>query len=670
MSAAFRLALKRTLPGHRPTACTERSFISLCCASLLAAALLPFSHVAAGASDADMRVALNAARNQQWHRVDEAETSDHVLSGYIAYHRLRSQLPQAEPGRVLDFIERHADSPLADWLRGQAISAYGDAGRYTNLLAVAHAPPQGAERQCHYYTALVDSDRQAAIQGARELWHVGRSQPDACDTLFNRLLASGDISSGDIWARAMLAWETGETGLVQYLGRKLDGRWETARNTLATVSDEAEAVARTPACLGPECAGSNDFYRAAMQRLTRADTAAALSIWQERRPQLQLAPTTQNEIEEELAFYALVREVPGALSWVDQVLPALDSQRVLELRVRRALSDQNWRGVINWVAMMDESARQESRWQYWLARAHEQLGEEDAAHARYRQAAEERNFYGFAAAERLDQPLSLNLERPHYDQVYRDRVAELPVVERTEALMRIGEAGLANSEWLHAVRNASPEQARALADYAAQQGWHALLVQTTIAAQMWDTLEWRFPQAYRESFLHWGRMTGVDPYLLMAITRRESAYNPAALSPAGARGLMQLMPGTATQVSRALGLPDPGPYGILEPELNIRLGSTYLRDKLERYQDNRLAAAAAYNAGPGRVDRWLQDGPAEFDLFIESIPFRETRDYVQAILSYRVIFASLANGGDTQGVSLLSDSERQVSYDRSLLSRR
>ncbi len=236
--------------------------------------------------------------------------------------------------------------------------------------------------------------------------------------------------------------------------------------------------------------------------------------------------------------------------------------------------------------------------------------------------------------------------------------------------MRIGEDGLANSEWLHAVRNSSSYQARALADYAAQQQWHARLVQTTIAGEMWDALDWRFPAAYRDSFLHWGRLTGVDPYLLMAITRRESAYNPVALSPAGARGLMQLMPGTASQVSRQLGLNDPGPYGVLEPELNIRLGSTYLRDKLERYQGNRLAAAAAYNAGPGRVDQWLGSSVESFDLFVESIPFRETRDYVQAVLSYRVIFESLANGGNSEGVSLLSDNEQTVRYDRALLVRR
>lgn len=468
----------------------------------------------------------------------------------------------------------------------------------------------------------------------------------------------------------MLAWQAGETRLSNYLGGLLSNQWQTALDTVETVSNTPSAITSAPTCLGPECRATAAFYQAAMQRLTRDDTPAAFAAWQQLSPRLNLTPSEHQVIDEELAFYALVRDVPGTLAWVDSVLPSLDSERVLELRVRRALADRQWTDVMHWIAEMPESQQTSSRWQYWLGRANEQLGNRDAAAARYQQAATDRSFYGFAAADKIGQPYRLNHERHHFDDTTREQTARLPVVQRTEALLRIGEEGLANSEWLYAVQQGTPQQARALADYAAHQQWYARLVQTTIAGEMWDTLEWRFPPAYRESFMQWGQQTGVDPYLLMAITRRESAYNPVALSPAGARGLMQLMPGTATQVSRQLGLNDPGPYGVLEPELNIRLGSTYLRDKLNRYQGNRLAATAAYNAGPGRVDQWLGTHSMEsFDLFVESIPFRETRDYVQAVLSYRVIFESLANGGSSEGVSLLNETEQAVRYDRALVQR-
>ncbi|MFG6666785.1 transglycosylase SLT domain-containing protein [Halomonas sp. HNIBRBA4712] len=637
---------------------------------LSAAALIGLSIPALAATDAQMSAALDAARDQQWQRVDEGLIAGHVLAGYVEYHRLRGRLPNVSSGEVQAFIQRYSDSPLSEWMRGQAIANYGYAGRDNDLLAVADGVPDGTARQCYYYSALLDRSPMEARAAGRELWLTGSSQPNACDGLFNRLRADGTIDDRAVWERKMLAWQAGETGLSSYLGGLLGGQWQGALDTVEAVNRNPQMITQAPACLGPQCAASAAFYQAAMQRYTRENTPAALNTWQNIAPRLGLDSQAQRAIEEELAFYALVRSVPGSIGWVDSVLPGLESERVLELRVRRALEERRWQDVLNWIALMPAGQQENSRWQYWLARAHEQLGNHGAAEARYREAALDRSFYGFAAAEKLGVPYRLNNERSHFDDYSRERTANMAVVQRTEALMRIGEDGLANSEWLHAARTLPPAEARALADYAAQRQWYPLLVQTTIAGEMWDALDWRFPPAYRESFLRWGSQTGVDPYLLMAITRRESAYNPVALSPAGARGLMQLMPGTAAQVARQLGLSDPGPYGVLDPELNIRLGSTYLRDKLSRYQGNRLAAAAAYNAGPGRVDQWLGSGVESFDLFVESIPFRETRDYVQAVLSYRVIFESLANGGDSQGVTLLSDNEQQVRYDRALLALR
>ncbi|SFT45707.1 transglycosylase SLT domain-containing protein [Halomonas saccharevitans] len=636
------------------------------CKTLIATTLCCLPLLAQG-NDRAMQDALQAARSQQWQKIDQRAIEGHVLAGYVEYHRLKARLPGAEPEAVLAFIERHDDAPLGKWLRGQAIEQYGEAGRYESLRAVADGVPAGTERQCHYYTAQLGADPQAAAEGGRELWRVGRSQPEACNTLFDTLRAQGEIDQQAIWERMTLAWQAGETGLADYLGRMLGRDWQNGRTAMSMLKKDFSAVTRTPACLGPECRGTSALYAAAMHGFTRADTEAALEAWRKLSPHLALQARHRRAIEHDLAFYSMVREIDQNLGWVDELLTRRDDDDLLELRVRTALGDRDWTGVIAWIGRMDEAQRDESRWQYWLARAREQQGNDDLAREAYARAAGERNFFGFAAADRLDRPYALNQARHRIDEATRQAVAEWPTVRRTEALLRIGEPGLAASEWYAAAARGSEEQARLLADYAQRRGWQARLVQTTIAGKLWDDLAWRFPEAYRDHFLHWGRQTRVDPYLLMGIARRESAYNPEALSPAGARGLMQLMPGTATQVSRQLGMNDPGPYGVLDPAVNIRLGSTYIRDMLDRYQGNRLAATAAYNAGPHRVDRWLREAPQAFDLFVESIPFRETRDYVQAVLAYRVIFESLANGGDSTGVSLLTPAETSGRYDRSLL---
>lgn len=630
---------------------------------------LPAGASQAQANDRALQDALQAARQKQWHKIDQSAIDGHILAGYVEYHRLRDQLPQVEPERIHAFIDRHRDSPLADWMRGQAMSRYGEAGRYQSLLAVADGVPDGAERQCHYYTALLGQDPQQAASGGRDLWRVGQSQPSACDTLFNSLRAQGVIGDDEIWERKMLAWQAGETGLAGYLGRQLGSRWENGRAAMALLQRDFSAISQLPNCLGPECRGSSSLLAAAMHGFTRADTEAALQAWRTLESDLEIEPDHRKAIEHDLVFYSLVRDIRHHRGWVDQTLPRLPDDDLLELRTRNALAERDWNGVIRWLELMSPDNRDNSRWQYWLARAYEQLGQDSQASEAYARAAADRSFFGFAAADRLGRPYALNLARHGIDDQTRAQVARWPVVERTEALLRLGEPGLAASEWYAAVRRAESRDAHALADYAQRRRWHAKLVQTTIAGRLWDALDWRFPEAYRDRFLHWGEQTNVDPYLLMGIARRESAYNPEALSPAGARGLMQLMPATAAQLGRRLGIGDPGPYGVLDPEVNIRLGSTYIREMLDRYSGNRLAAAAAYNAGPGRVDRWLQDAPHEFDLFVESIPFRETRDYVQAVLIYRVIFESLARGGNSEGVTMLSPVEKSVRYDRSLLAR-
>ncbi|SEL92547.1 transglycosylase SLT domain-containing protein [Halomonas daqiaonensis] len=638
------------------------------CKTLIAAILCSLP-LAGQADDRTMREALEAARNAQWEKIDQDTIEEHVLAGYVDYHRLRANLPDIDPDRVLAYIERHEDSPLSDWMRGQAIIQYGQAGRASSLLAVADGVPEGTARQCYYYTALLDRKPEAAAQGGRDLWLVGRSQPDACDTLFDTLRARGEIGQTHIWERMMLAWQAGETGLMSYLGRQLNADWQSARASVERLRKDYAAVTQAPACAGPACQGSGPLFTAAMHGFTRADTEAALEAWRKISPHLSLEARHRDAIERDLAFYAMVRDIDQHGGWRDEVVARLGDAELLELRVRSALAERDWPEVIDWVHRMPDETRQEARWQYWVGRALEQQGDLVTAEKAFAAAANERNFFGFAAADRLDRPYALNLERNTIDAATRRDVADWPTVQRTEALRRIDEPGLANSEWYRAVARATPEEARALADYAAQQGWLPELVQTTIVGQMWDALAWRFPEAYRDDFLHWGGVTGVDPYLLMGIARRESAYNPVALSPAGARGLMQLMPATAAQLGRGLGIGDPGPYGVLEPEVNIRLGSTYLGELIERYSGNRLAATAAYNAGPSRVDRWLRDSPQEFDLFVESIPFRETRNYVQAVLAYRVIFESLARGGESAGVTMLSPAEKTVRYDRSLLAR-
>ncbi|WP_229809161.1 transglycosylase SLT domain-containing protein [Salinicola rhizosphaerae] len=620
-------------------------------------------------NDLAMKQALDAARDRRWDDIDQSAVQNHVLAGYVEYHRLKSRLPSASAAEVNDFITRYGDSPLADWMRGVAQTTFGRLGRFDDLLAISDGEPSSTIRQCYYYTAMLDRNPAAAAKGGEALWHVGSSQPSECNTLFETLAARGVLTDEDTWERMMLAWENGQSGLVTYLERGLDDSWQRAIDSFDTVRGNYAAVTQVPLDLGPDGAASAALITAAMHGLTRADTEASLEAWRKIGAHVDLDADQRQKVEHDLAFYSMVRDVDNNQGWVDSNLPRLADADLIELRIRHAVTAGNWPNVERWVQALPPDVRAEAHWQYWLGRASEQTGNQTQARQAYQLAAKDRSFFGFAAADRLGQPYQLQMAKTDVTPLQQELTAMLPVVQRTEALMRIGEDGLARSEWYTAAARDTPDQAAALADYAIRQGWYGMAIQTTIAAKQWDALPWRFPPAYRASFLKWGETNQVDPYLLMGIARRESAFNPRAISPVGARGLMQLMPGTADHVASGLGISAPSTAALFEPQVNIRLGSTYIHSMLERYRGNRIAATAAYNAGPQRVDRWLTSAPPEFDRFVESIPFRETRDYVQAVLAYRVIFESLAKQGNTQGVAMLSPSEREGQYDPTLIAR-
>ena len=133
--------------------------------------------------------------------------------------------------------------------------------------------------------------------------------------------------------------------------------------------------------------------------------------------------------------------------------------------------------------------------------------------------------------------------------------------------------------------------------------------------------------------------TGLPGAWIYAVLREESTFDRGAGSPAGAVGLMQLMPDTARSVAKAIGQRTPSRGDLLDPATNIALGSAYLAAMGARYGAHPALATAAYNAGPHRVDKWLPAAPMPADLWIATIPFRETRDYVRRVLAYRIIYA-------------------------------
>ena len=191
-----------------------------------------------------------------------------------------------------------------------------------------------------------------------------------------------------------------------------------------------------------------------------------------------------------------------------------------------------------------------------------------------------------------------------------------------------------------------------------------MITQSAIRAKEWDDLELRFPLAFADTFKENAKARDIDLNWAYAIARQESAFAEHARSRVGARGVMQLMPGTARTISRELGRPSPKVQELHNPIVNIEMGSYYLGRLLKDFGGNHILATAAYNAGPERIRRVLarQKEPLPADIWIENLPYGETREYIKSVLAFSVVYGLKLKGCKTPSVQAGCNAKGEARY--------
>lgn len=608
--------------------------------------------------------AFQAANEKRWDDLAtlKAELPDNFpLMSYLSYQQIRAKIKRGDDNlsEVQTWLRKHDDSPLANQLRDAAMNYYGSRRQWSALRAVSEGVPRSTSLRCYYYQSLLSDDRSNALRGAKQLWLSGQSRPNNCDALFNELRASGELNDELTWQRMLLAFRDNNSSLMRYLRSTIDSEKVARRaETLLRLYDKP----RESRVLMPD---KHDVQLAlsGLYRLADKDPVYARQLTPIIGKRFSLSDDDQNAILARVAWFSTIRELPNNKAWLEQYLASTTNLRLLEQRARRAVIDQDWTALNRWIDALPKSEQNSSHWRYWRARSLSAQNKE-GSDVYLRLAASERNFWGFLAAQRLGTPYKLN-DTPAPDSAIILNEVQQQALNRIQWLVTMNEVSLARTEWLHLMRQSDNTDLVPLGNIALANKWFHFSVETAIFSRQRNVLSWRFPPAMQNEFEQAGKNTDVDPWLLMAVSRRESAFNPHARSHAGASGLMQLMPATARQVADQIDLPRPDASSLREPDINLRLGSQYLSDLLKRYNGNRVLALAAYNAGPHRIDRWLADTNVPFDVFIESIPFYETREYVQAVLAYRVILSR--HSEDNQLAELMLPSEKSAVYSPRLL---
>jgi soluble lytic murein transglycosylase len=384
---------------------------------------------------------------------------------------------------------------------------------------------------------------------------------------------------------------------------------------------------------------------AGWRKLARSDASEALARYD--RLLAVLGPGSPAAARSTLVLalgLAWERRGAEALELFDAVPAELFDDYARGWQARAALWARDWPQVQRSIGAMSDDERGAARWRYWSARAAAALGDEQTASAIYEALLPTDNFYAANAAARLGRPAEPHPSRLEQQPAVIEALGAQPAFVRARELKLCGLRGPAFREWqagFDALTYTERTQAVALA---ASWQWHDVSVAMATQQRVFFDYELLYPRPYDAEVSAAAGLAAVDAPLLYGMIRQESLFRSDAVSAAGAVGLAQLLPETAVRTARAWQHPEPGTVDLLDPAMNIKLGAWHMRDLTDRFDKQTAVALAAYNAGESAAERWLPPENVDADVWIENIPYNETREYVERVMWHRVVFAWLESG--------------------------
>lgn len=569
---------------------------------------------------------------------------DYPLEPYLAYDELTARLKTASNAEIEKFLAEHGDLPQAGWMKLRWLRWLAERGEWSTFANYYDPALNFTELDCLYGQYLYRSNLSAQANAqAEKLWLVGKSQPDACDALFSQWQRSGGLTPALRWQRAKLAAEAGQYGLANSLLRNQPTLAQPGK-LLLEVAQKPQMLRHTGSFV-PADRQMADIVGLGLRKLARQNPEQALDLLQAYGSRLPFSSEEKVAIARSIGLTFAKRFDARALQVMAQYDPQLRDNTVSEWRARLLLRLGRWSDAHELTKRLPEDLAKTPRWRYWQARSL-QLAQPQSPQAvsLYRPLAGERDFYGFLAADQAKLPYQLNNQPMLIAPKITQKVRNTAGVRRAIEFHERGQIVDGRREWYHVSRLFSREELVAQARLAYDKQWYFPAIRTISQAQYWDDLDIRFPMAYQSALTREARNRDLHSSWVFAITRQESAFMADAKSHVGATGLMQLMPATARETARRFGIPMSSTQQLLNPNVNIQLGAAYLRQLYGQFNGNRVLASAAYNGGGGNVRKWLRGAdhlPA--DVWIETIPFDETRQYVQNVLAYSVIYGKKLN---------------------------
>ena len=589
--------------------------------------------------------AINAAERGGFDAAQYGDLSRHPLYGWIEYAGLRHGIDTLARPRAEAFLQRYRGQAVAGTFRELWLAATARREDWSAFLAAWNPGVESTALRCAQLNArqaLGHADAQW-LSDVEALWRsTGESLPSSCDAPLAVFAARGAATPALRWIRIDKAAIAGEAAVMRSVARELPADERALADDYAAFIDGVH-----PRALNwPKTGRSRLVASHGLARLGKTDPAAAEAQLPRFAQALGFTEADRGRVLYPIALWTVASYLPESARRLNAVPASAYDERLHEWRVREAMARSDWPAALVAIRKMGETQRSDSRWTYFEARLSEIAGDKTAAARLYRQAAAAPEFHGFLAADRIEQPYALCPWLPDDGAAARAAVARDPAILRAMGLYRIDRANWAQREWDEALSRLDDAGRRIAVEVAQGNGWFDRAVfalgkdaRGNRRPEEMRLYHLRFPLHHDATIRREAAIHRIDPAWVAAEIRAESVFNPRARSGANAMGLMQVLPSTGAAVARRIGRPWHGAPSLYEPDTNIALGTAYLRQMLDDYGNQTYFAIAGYNAGPAPLNRWKAQRPAmDPDFWIETISYKETRDYVARVLAFSVIY--------------------------------
>ncbi len=560
------------------------------------------------------------------------------LEPYADFWRLGMNLQDNEA--VEAFLDKHEGSLLAESLRKEWLKSVAKSGDWqTFYVQYPEVVNPDTELVCDWIQARKSLGQKDAIDDALPLWPTPKERPKSCEPLFGALMDDGSIAEKDVWARIRMILDSGDITLARKINRFLpDDRAMKEKSLLSAYENPYRYLKRENP---PHSRAQKEIAIFAVTRIARADPVEARTFWS--NIESRFDEGDRNYVQGKIAFQAALKHMPEAIQWFNSAGKLDDAE--LAWKARAALRVGDWAAVSSSIASMSADQQNGETWRYWKARSLKEQGKLPEANAILADLSHRRDYYGQLALDELGTVFTLPPDAYKATDPEIEEVKHSPGIERSLLLYSLGLRFDATREWIWAIRGFDDKQLLAAAELAKRRGLYDRAINTAEKTVKLYDFDLRFLAPYRDIMHEQTVQLGLDEAWVYGLIRQESRFVTGAKSGTGASGLMQLMPATARWVASKMGLRNFRHALVNQIETNISLGTYYLKHVLTVLDNQPVLASAAYNAGPSKARQWIGPAPMEGAIYIETIPYGETRDYVKKVMSNTEYYATVFGQG-------------------------